>query len=68
MLVCAVCVSCAVIVHVCVCLDISACRVSVSNIPVSVRKARCRAKWRLFLDFLTFRVSVGVGCWTGVVD
>ena len=41
------------------------CRVCVSNIPVNVRKARCRAKWRLFLDFLTFRE--GVGCLAGVV-
>ena len=53
--------------HVCVCLDISACSVSVASIPVSVRKARCSTKWRLFLGFLTFRGRERVEC-CSVVD
>ena len=53
MLVCDV--TCVVFVHVCACFDISACRVSVKSILVKVRKARCKIKWRFFVDFLTFR-------------
>ena len=34
-------VICVGFVHVCACLDISACRVSAKSIPVKVRKARC---------------------------
>ena len=67
-LVCDVGVFCDEFVHVCVCLDISACRVSVASIPVSVRKARCSTKWRLFLSFLTFREREWVECCTDVVD
>ena len=61
-LVCDVEVSCDGFVHVCVCFDISACRVSVNSIHVSDRKARCSTKWRLFLSFLTFLVREYVRC------
>ena len=59
-IVCDVRVSCNEKVHVCVCLSISACRVSVISIPVSARKARCAAKWRFLWGVLTFPVCVGV--------
>ena len=48
-------VTCVGFVHVCACFDISACRVSAKSILVKVRKARCKIKWRFFVDFLTFR-------------
>ena len=66
-LVCDVGVSCGGSMHVCVCWDISACRVSVKSIPVSVKKARCSTTWRLFLISLTFRAREYVVCCPGVV-
>ena len=48
-------VTCVGFVHVCACFDISACRVSAKSILVKVRKARCKIKWRFFVDCLTFR-------------
>ena len=60
-----------VVVIVCACSRLSACRVIARSIPVMMQKVRCGFMWRLALLFLTFcgRVcaSCCVGGWEGTV-